>query len=68
MSQATKLKYIINYNHATFNPKTKKYETKQGTYDSLKEVKANQWRCEKCQYQVGTYNKLIIHKSEYHSY
>jgi hypothetical protein len=42
MSQATKLKYIVNYNHATFNAKTKKYETKQGTYDSFKEVKANQ--------------------------
>jgi hypothetical protein len=68
MSRATKLKYIVNYNHATFNSKTKKYETKEGTYDSLKEVKANRWRCEKCQYQIGIYDKLILHKNEYHSY
>jgi hypothetical protein len=40
MSQATKLKYIVNYNHATFNSKTRKYETNEDTYDNLKEAKA----------------------------
>lgn len=68
MRQATKLKYIVNYSHATFNSKTMKYQTNGDTYDNLKEAKANRWRCEKCQYQVGTYSKLILHKNEYHSY
>jgi hypothetical protein len=40
MSQATKLKYIVNYNHTTFNSKTRKYETNEDTYDNLKEAKA----------------------------
>ena len=68
MYQETKLKYIINYNHAVFNSETKKYETKQVAYDSLKEAKANRWRCEKCQFQVGIYKKLLLHKNKYHSY
>ncbi len=68
MSQAIKLRYIVNYNHAIFNSKTKMYETSERTYNSLREAKANKWKCEKCQYQVGTYNKLILHKTEYHSY
>lgn len=68
MSQATKLKYIVNYNHATFNTKTRKYETNEDAYDNLKEANAHRWRCERCQYKVGTYSKLIPHKNEYHSY
>jgi hypothetical protein len=68
MSKAIKLKYLINYNYATFNTKTMKYETKQEIYNTLKEAKANRWRCEKCQYLVGTYNRLVLHKNEHHSY
>ena len=44
------------------------YETNERTYNSPREAKANKWKCEKCQYHVGTYNKLIRHKAEYHSY
>jgi hypothetical protein len=68
MPQGSKLKYAVNYNHATFNYKTRKYETKEGAYLSLREAKANCWRCEKCQYLFGTFNKLMLHKNEYHSY
>jgi hypothetical protein len=45
MSQPTKLKYRINCHHATFNPKTMKYETKQEIYNSLNEASAD--RCTK---------------------
>lgn len=67
-SQPIKLKYIVNYAHAIFNYETKKYETDKCRYNSLTEAKANRWKCEKCQYRVGTYKKLILHKNEYHSY
>jgi hypothetical protein len=65
MVQAIKLKYVVYYNHAIFNSKTNKYETNGGTYNSLSEAKANRWKCEKCQYQIGTYDKLVLHKNEY---
>ena len=68
MVQTIKLKYAVYYNHAIFNSKTKKYETNGCTYNSLSEAKTNRWKCEKCQYQIGTYNKLVLHKNQYHSY
>ena len=68
MSQVIKLKYVVNYNHAIFNSKTKKYETNECTYSNLKEAKANRWKCEKCQYAVGTHEKLVLHKNQHHSY
>jgi len=68
MSQIIKLKYKVNYNHAIFNYRTKKYESKEATYHSLGEAKANQWKCEKCQWLFGTFKKLTVHKIETHSY
>jgi hypothetical protein len=38
MSQAVKLMYTVNLNHAIFDPKTKRCETNEETYSSLKEV------------------------------
>jgi len=67
MVQAIKLKYAVYYNHAIFNSKTK-YEINGCTYNSLSEAKENRWKCEKCQYQIGTYNKLVLHKNQYYSY
>lgn len=68
MCPAIKLKYMINYNHATYNYVTEKYQAKEDTYLNLKEAKANRWRCEKCQYRGGTFNTLLLHKNECHSY
>ena len=68
MSRSIKLKYMVNYNHAIFNHETKKYQNNNCIYNSLREAKANKWRCEKCQYQAGAYNKLILHKDQCHSY
>ena len=68
MHKPVKLRYVVNYDHAIFNSNIKKYQTNKCTYNSLREAKANRWKCEKCQYQVGAYNKLILHKNENHSY
>jgi len=68
MSKIIKLKYKVNYNDAIFNYKTQKYESKEATYCSLREAKAHQLKCQKCQSLFGTLKKLAIHKKEYHSY
>jgi hypothetical protein len=69
MSQVARLKYKVYYHDAIFNYKTKKYESNDGTaYSSRSEAKANQWKCEKCQFMVGSFKKLVVHKVEQHSY
>jgi len=63
-----KLKYKVNYNHSLYNFKTKQYESKEATYISYKEARANQWKCEKCQIMFATLKDLKIHKIQEHSY
>jgi hypothetical protein len=69
VSQVVKLKYRVYYHSAIFNYKTKKFESEDGnTYSSRKEANANQWKCEKCWFMVGSLKKLAVHKVEQHSY
>lgn len=69
MSQVVKLKYKAYYNNTFFNYKTNKYESEDGySYSSRGEAKSNQWKCEKCQFMVGSFKKLAVHKVEQHSY
>jgi hypothetical protein len=64
----TKLKYHVNYNLAIFNYKTKRYEGKEANYSSLGEANTNRWKCEKCQCMFKAFAKLVVHKTECHSY
>jgi hypothetical protein len=64
----SKLKYEVNYDLALYNYKTKTYESKVASYSTLREARANQWKCEKCRFRVETFKKLALHKIEYHSY
>lgn len=68
MVDLTKLKYKVNYNHYTYNFKTKRYESKEATYSSYEQARANQWKCEKCYKLFATLKQLRLHKLEYHSY
>jgi hypothetical protein len=67
MKERTKLKYKINYN-LTYNFKTKQYESREISYSSYEEARANQWRCNKCEKLFPTIKGLKQHKLEYHSY
>ena len=64
----TKLKYKVNFNPSVYNLRTKKYESKEATYPSYEQARANQWKCEKCQKLFSTLKELRGHKIEYHSY
>jgi hypothetical protein len=68
MTDTTKLKYRVNYNYAIYNFKTKEYESKEAIYHSYDQVRANRWKCEKCQSLFASFRELKIHKTEYHSY
>jgi hypothetical protein len=65
MSQAVKLKQIVNHNHAIFNPKTKKCELTKKLIIVLKSGSIH--GDAKRSISVRTYNKLIFHKNEYHT-
>ena len=68
MIDVMKLKYKVNYNPAIYNFTTKKYESKEATYLTYEQARANQWRCEKCKKLFASLKELKLHKIEYHSY
>jgi hypothetical protein len=68
MKDASKLKYKVSYNSFIYNFKTRKYESKDGTYHTYEEARASQWKCEKCNKLVANLKELKLHKLEYHSY
>jgi len=68
MIDISKLKYKVNYNQSVYNFKTKRYESRDTTYTSYEQARANQWKCEKCAKLFGTLKELKLHKIELHSY
>ncbi len=63
-TDTTKLKYRVNYNYAIYNVKTKEYESKEAIYHSYDQVRANRWKCEKCQILFEIFKELKIHNTE----
>jgi hypothetical protein len=66
MIDVMKLKYKVNYNPAIYNFTT--YESKEATYLTYEQARANQWKCEKCKGLFASLRELKLHKIEYHSY
>jgi hypothetical protein len=68
MREREKLKYRINFNGVMYNFKTKQYDSKESTYLTFEQARANQWRCDKCEKLLPNLKELKLHKIEYHSY
>ena len=51
-----------------YNFKTKQYDSKESTYLTFEQARANQWRCDKCEKLLPNLKELKLHKIEYHSY
>ena len=51
-----------------YNPRTKSYQTKDGTDMTYQQAIKNKWRCEKCSETFPNFKMLFNHKNEVHSY
>jgi transcriptional regulator NrdR family protein len=61
-------KYLINFNGANYNFKTRSYETKDGRNMSYEDASKYKWKCEKCPETFTNYELLKDHKNQVHSY
>jgi formylmethanofuran dehydrogenase subunit E len=68
MRETTKLKYKINYNATNYNFKTRQFDSKEVSYLTFEQARANHWRCDKCEKLFPNLKELKLHKIEYHSY
>ena len=61
-------KYVLNFNLASYNITTRRYENIDSIYENFKEASKSRWKCEKCPEKFGTFKGLLGHKVDSHSY
>jgi PHP family Zn ribbon phosphoesterase len=64
----TQKKYALNFNLASYNARTGRYENIDCVYENFKEASKSRWKCEKCSQKFRTFEDLMGHKVDSHSY
>jgi hypothetical protein len=68
VSIMTLKKYALNFNLASYNVRTGRYENIDCIYENFKEASKSRWKCEKCSEKFRTFRDLMGHKVDSHSY
>jgi hypothetical protein len=61
-------RYQLNFNLASYNIRTRRYENIDCIYESFKDASKVRWKCEKCSEKFRTFKELMGHKVDSHSY
>ena len=61
-------KYQLNFNLASYNIRTGRYENIDCIYQSFKDASMARWKCEKSSEKFRNFKQLMGHKIDSHSY